>query len=263
METGLKGKVALVCGASKGLGKAVALGLAREGAHVAIVSHVRSNVEAAAKEIHVSTGAAILPIVADLNHPADIQRAIAETVERFETVHVLVTNTAGPPPGLFVALTDDQWQNAVNGTLLMAVRLSQGVVPLMQKQRWGRIIHIGSYTVKHPLDNLMLSNSIRSAVVALGKSQAIELAKDGILVTSVLPGWIVTERVESLLRDRAERGKTTVEEARAAIIKDIPLGRMGRPEELANVVVFLASECASFVNGAVLPVDGGIIRTPF
>lgn len=146
---------------------------------------------------------------------------------------------------------------------MSAVRLSRGVVPYMQKQKWGRIIHLCSYTVKNPVDSLMLSNSIRSAVVALGKTQAIELGKHGILVNSVLPGWTKTERVSELLKDRAERTHVDVQEAYAAIEKTIPLGRMGTPEEFANVVVFLASERASYVNGAALLIDGGITPTPF
>jgi 3-oxoacyl-[acyl-carrier protein] reductase len=167
---------------------------------------------------------------------------VDETVKPFGAIHILVTNAGGPPPGQFVALTEEHWQAALNLTLMSAVRMSAAVVPLMQKQNWGRIIHITSASVKHPIDNLLLSNSIRSAVVGLGKTQAIELAKDGILVNSVCPGWTETERVGELMADRAARAK---------------------PEEFANVVVFLASECASYVNGVVLPIDGGFVRTAF
>lgn len=263
MDLGLKDKIALIGGGSKGLGKAVAVGLAREGAQVAIISHDRARVEAAAKEIHDAVGVEVLPITADLSREQDIQRSVTEAVDKFGTVHILVTNTGGPPPGSFVGLTDEQWQNAVNGTLMMAVRLSRAAVPFMAKQRWGRIIHMSSYSVKHPVENLMLSNSIRSAVVALGKTQALELAKDGILVNNVLPGWTMTERVEQLMQDRATRANSSVGEVYAAIEKAIPLGRMGKPEEFASVVVFLASECSSFVNGVALPIDGGETRTPF
>lgn len=263
MDLGLKGKVALVSGASKGLGKAVALGLAREGASVAILARDEARIQAAAKDIRDATGAPVLALTADVTRPADIRRAVEETAKRFGAIHILITNTGGPPPGAFVTLTDEQWQSAVSLTLMSAVRLSHAVVPHMQKQKWGRIIHMGSYSVKHPIDNLMLSNSIRSAVVGLGKTQAIELAKDGILVNSVLPGWTITERVEQILQDRAGRNKTSVREEAASIEKEIPLGRMAKPEELANVVVFLASERAGYVNGVALPVDGGAARTAF
>jgi 3-oxoacyl-[acyl-carrier protein] reductase len=263
MDLGLEGKIALVAGASKGLGKAVALGLAREGANVAIISRDQARIEAAAKDIRDATGAQVLAIAADVTRAEDIQRAMDETVKRFGTVHILVTNAGGPPPGPFVALTDEQWQSAVNLTLMSAVRLSHAVVPLMQKQKWGRIIHMTSAPVKHPIDNLMLSNSIRSAVVGFAKTQAIELAQDGILVNSVLPGWTVTERVEQLMQDRAKRNNVSPRDAYATIEKDIPLGRMGKPEEFANVVVFLASERASYVNGVAVPIDGGFTRTAF
>ncbi len=263
MDLGLENKIALVAGASKGLGKAVALGLAREGAHVAIISRDATRIEAAAQDIRNATGAQVLAITADVTRAEDIQRAVDETVKAFSAIHILVTNAGGPPPAAFMALTDEQWQSAVNLTLMSAVRMSHAVVPLMQKQKWGRIIHLGSYSVKHPIENLMLSNSIRSAVVGLGKTQAMELAKDGILVNSVLPGWTVTERVEILMRDRAARSRHTPQEEAAVIEKEIPLGRMGKPEEFANVVVFLASECASYVNGVALQVDGGATRTAF
>lgn len=263
MDLGLEGKIALVAGASKGLGKAVALGLAREGTHVAILSRDQARIEATARDIRDATGAQVLAIAADVTRAEDIQRAVNESVKKFGTVHILVTNAGGPPPGPFVALTDEQWQSAVNLTLMSAVRLSHAVVPLMQKQKWGRIIHMTSASVKHPIDNLMLSNSIRSAVVGLGKTQAIELAKDGILINSVLPGWTVTERVEQLMQDRAARNNISPRDAYAAIEKDIPLGRMGQPEEFAHVVVFLASERASYLNGVAVAIDGGFTRTAF
>jgi len=263
MDLGLKNKIAFVAGASKGLGKAVALGLAREGAHVAIVSRDATRVNAAANDIRQATGANVLAITADVTRADEIERAISETVAAFGTIHILVTNAGGPPPGAFVALSEEQWQSAINLTLMSAVRMSRAVVPMMQKQKWGRILHISSYSVKHPVENLMLSNSIRAAVVGLGKTQAIELAKDGILVNSILPGWTATERVENLMRDRAARSGRTPQDETGMIEKDIPLGRLGKPEEFANVVVFLASECASYVNGVALAVDGGVTRTAF
>lgn len=263
MDLGLKGKVALVAGASKGLGKAVALALAREGASVAILSRDQSRVQAAAKELQEATGARVVGVAADVSRLGDIKRAVDVTANEFGTIHILVTNAGGPPPGSGLNLTDEQWRQAVDLTLLSAVRLSQAVVPYMQKNKWGRILHLGSFTVKYPAENLMLSNSIRAAVVGLGKTQADELGQYNITVNSVLPGWTETERVSQLLKDRAERGKTTVEQARGSITKEIPLGRMGKPEEFANAVVFLASERASYIDGVYLLVDGGITPTPF
>jgi 3-oxoacyl-[acyl-carrier protein] reductase len=146
---------------------------------------------------------------------------------------------------------------------MSVVRLARAVIPYMQKNKWGRIIHLGSYSVRQPIENLMLSNAIRSAVVALGKTQSIELGRDNILVNSVLPGSIQTERAESLIQDRARRQNISVEEARALNNQPIPLGRMGTPEEFANVVAFLASERASYVSGVTIQVDGGLVRFPF
>jgi 3-oxoacyl-[acyl-carrier protein] reductase len=263
MDLGLKNKVALVAGASKGLGKAIALGLAREGAHVAILARDQIRVEATANEIRTATGAQVLAITADVTRAEDIQRAVNATVSKFGTIHILVTNAGGPPSAAFMALTEEQWQSAVNLTLMSVVRLSRAVIPYMQKQKWGRIIHMGSYFVKHPSEDFALSNSIRAAVVGLGKTQAMELAKDGILVNNVLPGWTLTERVDQLMQDRAKRNQTLVDTEQAAVIKNIPVGRLGKPAEIANVVVFLSSELASYVNGVALQVDGGETRTPF
>ncbi len=264
MDLGLQNKVALVACASKGLGKAVALGLAREGANVAIFSHNQERIEAAAKEIRDATGAQVLAIVADVMRADDLQRAVDETVKKFGTIHILVTNGAGgPPPGAFVALTQEQWRSNLDMMLMMPIRLSQAVVPFMRKQKWGRIIHLASHSVKHPIDNLILSNAIRPAVVALAKTQSVELAKEGILVNSVAPGWTETKRVEEILRSRSQRNQTDIREEYALVEHEIPVGRLARPEELANVVVFLASERASFVNGVCLQVDGGETRTPF
>jgi 3-oxoacyl-[acyl-carrier protein] reductase len=263
MDLGLKNKVALVAAASKGLGKAVALGLAREGAHVAIFSRDRTRIETAAKEISAATGAQVLALVADAMRLDDVQRAVDETVKNFGTLHIVVTNAGGPPTGEFVTLTDGQWQTAVDLTLMSAVRLSRAAIPHLQKQNWGRILHLGSLTIKQPYENLMLSNSIRAAVLGLAKTQSNELAKYGILVNMVSPGIIETDRVVQLMESRAKRNSTTAREEYALAEKKVPLGRVGQPEEFANAVVFLASERASFITGAHLIVDGGETQTPF
>jgi 3-oxoacyl-[acyl-carrier protein] reductase len=263
MDLGLNGKVALVAGASKGLGKAVALGLAREGARIAIFSRDKARIEAAAQEIRDATGAPVLALVADATRRDDLERAVEETVRQFGALHIVVTNAGGPPPGEFVTLTEEQWQRAIDLTLMSAVRLSRAAIPHLQKQNGGRIIHLGSLTIKQPYENLMLSNSIRAAVLGLAKTQSNELAKFGILVNTVSPGVIETDRVAQLMQDRAKRNGTTPREEYARTAKNIPLGRVGQPDEFANVVVFLASERAAFVTGAHFVVDGGETRTPF
>ena len=205
MDLGLKDKVALVAGASQGLGKAVALGLAREGVHVAILSRDQARIQAAAKEIQETTGIQVLGLAADVSRGEEIDRAVSETVTRFGTIHIAVTNAGGPPPMPFVEIGDDLWQKYVDQTLMSAVRLSRAAIPFMQKQKWGRIIHMTSHTIKHPIENLMLSNSIRAAVVGLAKTQSFELAPHGILVNSVGPGVTDTARIRQLFADRAQR----------------------------------------------------------
>lgn len=263
MDLGLKNKVALVAGASKGLGRAVAEGLAREGASVAILSRDQAQLDAAAQDIRAKTGAQVVGIAADVSSAPDIDRAVDETARKFGTIHIVVTNAGGPPPMPFVEISDDLWRKYVDQTLMSAVRLSRAAVPFMQKQKWGRIIHIASHTIKHPINNLMLSNSIRAAVVGLAKTQSFELAPDGILVNSVGPGVTDTDRIKQLFTDRATRNQSSLEKEYALAAKNIPLGRIGQPDEFASVVVFLASERASFVNGVYLQVDGGEQRTPF
>lgn len=263
MDLGLKDKVALVAAASKGLGKAVAMGLAREGAKVAICARGEETMKATAQEIEAATGSEVLAIRADLTKPSDIKHLVETTAQHFGRIDILFTNAGGPPPGRFVELTPEQWQAAVDLTLMSAVHLCYKVVPYMRRQGGGRIITSTSVSVKQPLDNLVLSNSIRLAVIGLTKSLSNELARDNILVNSVCPGWTRTERVEELMRDRAAREGITIEEAFAGIEKDIPLGRMATPEEFANLVVFLASERASYITGAAIQVDGGFYKGIF
>jgi 3-oxoacyl-[acyl-carrier protein] reductase len=263
MDLGLKDKVALVTAASKGLGKAVAMGLAREGARVAICARGEEALNATAQEIEAASGSEVLAVRADLTKAADIEQLVETTAQHFGRLDVLFTNAGGPPPARFTELTPEQWQEAVDLTLMSAVRLCYKVVPYMRRQGGGRIITSTSVSVKQPLDNLILSNSIRLAVIGLTKSLSNELAEDNILVNSVCPGWTRTERVEELLQARAAREGITVEEAFAGIEKDIPLGRMARPEEFANLVVFLASERASYITGAAIHVDGGFYKGVF
>jgi len=263
MNLELKGKVALIAGASQGLGYAVALALAQEGAQVAICSRDAERINKAAQRIQQATQATVMAKAVDVTHPEKINQWITEVVKQWNTIHICITNTSGPASMPFMETNDENWQNAFNLTLMSAVRLSYAVIPFMQKQRWGRIIHICSASVKNPISNLIFSNSIRAAVVALGKTQANELAADGILVNSVLPDWTKTERVKELLEAHAKHQKMTTEEVYMTREAAIPLQRIANPEEIADPVVFLASERASFITGTTITIDGGETKVPF
>jgi 3-oxoacyl-[acyl-carrier protein] reductase len=263
MDLALKNKVALVAGASQGLGYAIALALAREGARVAICSRDVQRIEAAAKQIHAETGVTVLPIAADLTQHDDIARCVERVITEWNTIHITVTNAGGSPSRRFMEVTPEEWQQAINLTLMSVITLSKNVIPHMQKQQWGRLIHLCSGSVRNPIPNLVLSNSLRAAVVALSKTQANELAADDILVNSILTGWIKTSRTDELLKARAVREGISSEQAYATREAFIPLKRIGRPEELADVVTFLASERASFLTGTAVTVDGGETPYPF
>jgi 3-oxoacyl-[acyl-carrier protein] reductase len=260
MELGLKDKIALVTASSKGLGKAVAFGLAREGAKVVICARGKSTLEETAEEIRNTTGAEVLSIVTDLRKPDDIKNLVKETIKRFERIDILFTNAGGPPPGQFMNFTEGDWTKAFELNLLSVVRLCKEVIPYMQKQGGGRIIHSTSISVKQPLENLVLSNSLRAGVIGLSKTQANELGPYNILVNAVCPGATITERLENIVKARAEREGVSEEDAKRSWTNSIPLGRLGNPEEFANLVVFLASEKASYITGTAIQVDGGFYK---
>ncbi|MFQ5636810.1 MAG: SDR family oxidoreductase [bacterium] len=260
MDFGLTDKVALVAASSQGLGKAVAVALAKEKAKVILCSRNQENLTKAREEILSFGGADVLAIRADLTQSADIKRLVAETIEHFGTIHILVNNAGGPPAGFFWDMHDDAWQKGIDITLMSSVRLTREALPFMRKQKWGRIINITSVSVKQPIDELLLSNSLRLSVIGWAKTLANQVAKEGILINNVCPGWTRTERVTEIINGRAQATGQGAEDIDKRITETIPMGRMGRPEELAHLVVFLASECASYITGASIQVDGGAVK---
>jgi 3-oxoacyl-[acyl-carrier protein] reductase len=261
MDLGIKGKTALVVAASKGMGRASALGLAAEGARVVMCARGEAALKDAAAEVKRQTGAEVLALVADASRAADISRVVAEANRAFGGVDILVANVGGPPPGPFEAMTDEQWKTAFEQVHLSAVRFIREVLPHMKQARWGRILAIQSSSVKQPVDGLVLSNGIRPGIAGLFKTLAGDLAPHGITVNLVLPGRIMTDRFREHQTDRATRSGVTLEKQMELSSADIPMGRIGTPEEFAAMVVFLASARASYVTGTAVQVDGGLIRS--
>jgi 3-oxoacyl-[acyl-carrier protein] reductase len=259
MDLGLKGKTALVTAASKGMGKACALGLAAEGARVAMCARTEADIRSAADEVRAKTGAEVLAMPSDVTRGPDVEALVARTIETFGSVDVLVANCGGPPRGNLDEMTDEQWHAAFEVSVLSTVRLIRQVLPSMRKRRWGRILTIQSVSVKQPVEGLLLSNAVRPGVAGLVKTLSVDLGKDNILINAVLPGRIMTDR----FLGGAKQAGLPVDQYVARSGQDVPLGRIGTPEEFANVVVFLASERASYVTGVALQVDGGVIRGIF
>jgi len=259
MDLGLTDKVVLITAASKGLGKAAAMEFARQGARVAICAR-SEQLETTAEEIRNQTGARVLAVRADLTKPADIESLVGATLNGFGQIDILIVNAGGPPPGNFLDLKPEDWEAAVNLTLMSAVRLCYAVVPHMLERGSGSIVATQSYSVKQPIDNLILSNSLRMAVIGLMKSLANELGPKGIRVNTINPVWTWTERIQQLMADRAVRNQTTIEEEATKVATEIPLGRMGTVEEYGRAIVWLASPAASFIHGHALMFDGGATK---
>ncbi|HEU5381475.1 MAG TPA: SDR family oxidoreductase [Ktedonobacteraceae bacterium] len=264
MDLGLTGKFALVAAASKGLGRASAAALAAEGADVVITSRNRETLEQTAQEIRQASNRRVLAYPADLRNLEEIEALVARVVEEFGGVDILVNNAGGPPSGTFEEISDEQWQAAFDLTFLSAVRLIRTVLPSMKQRQGGRIIHIVSSSVKQPIEGLLLSNALRPGVVGLAKTLSVELAPYHITVNNVCPGRILTDRLRqgSGIRSRVARGMSE-EEALQELARDIPLGRIGQPEELGALVAFLASQKASYITGTTIQVDGGLIQSLF
>ena len=261
MDLGLKGKTALVAASSKGLGRAVAAELAREGANLVICARGVSALKEARQTISHQTGVEVVAVPTDLSEPADIDRLMAAAKAEFGRIDILITNTGGPPPGPFESHSPKTWSEAVGQNLYSVLNLTREVLPGMREAVWGRIINITSVAVKQPVDGLILSNSVRAAVTGFAKTLANEEARFGITVNNVMPGYTRTQRLEELAAAAAERAGLLPEEAFAGWESQSPRGRIGSPDEFAGLVAFLASERASYITGVSIPVDGGAIRS--
>lgn len=260
MDLGLKNKVALVAAASRGLGRAVAEELAAEGAPLVICSRQQETIDRVANEISEATGSDVLGIGADVSNPDDVARLVNSAIERFGRIDILVTNAGGPPAGSFESFTLEQWEAATRLLLHSTVELARHALPGMKERRWGRILNITSIAVKQPVDNLMLSNSLRAAVTGFARTLANEVASYGVTVNNIMPGYTRTERVEELSRMMAAKEGIKAEDFVARWEKEIPMRRIGTPREFAALAAFLVSERASYITGTSIPVDGGWIK---
>jgi 3-oxoacyl-[acyl-carrier protein] reductase len=263
MDLGIRNKTAFIAAASRGLGRGCAEALAEEGARVAICSRHRQELEQTAREIGEKTGTDVLAVHGDVTEPAEIANAVESAAVRFGPVDILVTNAGGPPSGYFDDFRDEDWEAAFRLNFLSAVRMIRKVLPEMRRNGWGRIINLTSVSVKEPIDNLVLSNSVRASVHGLAKTLSRQEAGNGITVNNVMPGFTRTDRVEELvIRPGLEAGKREEQVLKEAAAK-IPAGRIGTTEEFGALVAFLASQWAGYINGVSIPIDGGSIHAAF
>ena len=261
MDLELKGKVAIVGGASKGLGRACAQALADEGANIAICSRSQDHLEQAAQEIRSSTGVEVLAVAGDLDREETVRALVAAAAARFGRLDVLVNNSGGPPLADAADATEEQWATAVQRSLLFFARMSREAIPHLKRSGGGRIINILASTVYQPIPKLALSGATRMGVVAFAKSLADEVGRDGILVNNVCPGSILSERMLTNVKARARERGWTLEEALKERAAETALNRIGEPKELAHLVAFLASPKSSYITGTTMRVDGGLVRS--
>ena len=263
MDLRLDGKKALVTGASRGLGYATALVLAKEGVDIVINGRNKEMLSNAAKHIAEVTNSKVIPMVGDVADHVVPDELVKDSAEVLGGIDLLFTNSGGPPPGSFESFDDAAWLKAVDLSFLCHVRLIRAALPFLRKSDDASVLTVSSYSVKQPIPNLVLSNSIRAATVNLTKTLALELGAEGIRFNSILPSWTKTERVNELLAARAEAHHSSIEEEFSKQAKDSPLGRMATPEEFANAAVFLLSPAASYLTGVMLSVDGGMVKGVF
>jgi 3-oxoacyl-[acyl-carrier protein] reductase len=260
MDLKLKDKRALVTGSSRGLGYATALALAKEGCKVAINGRDEGKVKRVAEKMHKDTGAQVIGLFGNVSLPDVPEKLIQQTVDAFGGLDILVTNAGGPPPGSIDSLDEAAWQKGVDLCLMLHVRLIKSALPHLRTSDCASVLTVTSMSVKQPIANLLLSNSIRMATIGLTKSLALELGKDGIRFNSILPGWTETERVTELMTARANANNSNVEDEIRKQSEQSPLGRLGQPEEFANAAAFLVSPAASYITGVMLNVDGGMYK---
>lgn len=263
MNLGLKGKVALVAAASQGLGRAVAEELADEGASLILCARREKELSEVSESISRKNGASVIYVPADLSIADDIKRTVEKGTEKFGKIDILVTNAGGPPAGRFENFGRESWQQTVDLLLMSVIELSRLVLPGMKERKWGRILNITSIAVKQPVDNLILSNSIRAAVTGFARTLANETAEYGITVNNILPGYTLTERVEQLAQTLAEKQNVSAAEIKAGWEKEIPMKRLGTTAEFSALAAFLVSERAGYITGSSIAVDGGWIRSLF
>ena len=261
MDLGIQGKVALVAASSQGLGLAVAEELAAEGARLVMCARGGDTLRTACESIAERLGVEVLGIAGDLSQHADIERIVNAGIERFGQIDILVTNSGGPPPGVFEGLSREDWEAAVGGLLYSVIDLTRSVLPGMKERGWGRILNVTSIAAKQPVENLMLSNSIRAAVTGFAKTLANEVAAYGVTVNNILPGYTATDRVEVLAQTLADREGVEAADGKARWESEIPMRRLGRPDEFAALAAFLVSERAGYITGSSIAVDGGWVRS--
>lgn len=260
MDLGLKGRLAIVTGASQGIGRAIAQGLTKEGASLVICARNTETLEKTASQIREEYKTDVLAMTADVTKPEDIARLVNQAIASFGRIDILVNNSGGPHATKFQSTPLEAWQAGIDLILMSVVNACRAVIPHMQARKWGRIINITSISVKQPINDLILSNSLRAGVIGLAKSLANELGKDNILVNNVCPGYTLTDRLQELVNIRAKNSNVPQEQIIKQWETDVPLGRLAKPEEIADYTVFLASERASYINGTTVTVDGGLVK---
>jgi 3-oxoacyl-[acyl-carrier protein] reductase len=263
MNLQLKNKTALVVAASSGIGKASAEELIKEGCNVAICSSSKDNLLAAVEDIKVKFGAEPIWSVCDINDKNNIEETVKYVNKKFGGIDILVNNCGGPITGFFENLTEKNWEHAYEQVLMSAIRFTRLVLPAMKEKKWGRIINITSLSVKQPIDNLILSNSLRSAVTAFSKTLSSQIGKYNITINNVAPGYTLTPRIIELAKSRAELAQTTPDKILESMAEEVPMKRLAKPEEVASLVLYLSSEQAGYINGQTIVVDGGVVKSTY
>ena len=257
MDLGIKNKIALVTASSQGLGKATALSLAKEGVNLAICSRDEKAINVTADEIRKATGVKVFALAADVSKPSDTDKIVDSVIKEYGRIEILINNAGGPPAGKISSLSDSEWEKGFNLTMMSMIRLTRSVLPFMEKQQWGRVVSIVSISAKQPIDELLISSTLRPGILGLSKVLANQYGRFNITINTVCPGYVLTKRQEELSHSRSAEKNISMEDYLAESAKNIPVGRLGRPEEIGDVIAFLSSEKASYINGANILVDGG------